>query len=63
MKKVKCIPEFYIFTVFLKNRNIIFKMKISNAALTVPSLAVPILAATFVMGLITFPNSFDPFQD
>ena len=29
-KKVKCIPEFSIFTVFLKNRNIISKMKISK---------------------------------
>ena len=29
-KKVKCKPEFSIFTVFLKNRNIILKIKIST---------------------------------
>ena len=29
-KKVKCIPELSIFTVFLKNRNIISKMKRSK---------------------------------
>ena len=37
-KKVKCIPDFQYFTVFLKNRNIISKMKRSKvtdyAALT-----------------------------
>ena len=26
-KLVKCIPEFYVFAVFLKNRNIISKLK------------------------------------
>ena len=30
MKLVKCIPEFEFFTVFLKNRNIISKIKISK---------------------------------
>ena len=27
---VKCLPEFENFTVFLKNRNFIFKIKISK---------------------------------
>ena len=31
MKLVKCIPEFYFFTVFLKNRNISSKIKRSKA--------------------------------
>ena len=30
MKKVKCLPEFEYFTVFLKNRNFISKTKISK---------------------------------
>ena len=30
MKKIKCIPKFSIFTLFLKNRNIISKMKRSK---------------------------------
>ena len=38
MKMVKCLPEFEYFTVFLKNRNFISKIRISKvtdyAALT-----------------------------
>ena len=30
MKMVKCLPEFENFTVFLKNRNFIFKIRISK---------------------------------
>ena len=30
MKLVKCIPEFYFFTVFMENRNIISKIKRSK---------------------------------
>ena len=30
MKKVKCLPEFEYFTVLLKNRNIISKIKRSK---------------------------------
>ena len=30
MKLVKCIPEFYFFTLFLKNRNISSKIKRSK---------------------------------
>ena len=30
MKMVKCLPEFEYFTVFLKNRNFISKIRISK---------------------------------
>ena len=30
MKMVKCLPEFEYFTVFLKNGNFIFKIRISK---------------------------------
>ena len=30
MKMVKCLPEFEYFTVFLKNRNLISKIRISK---------------------------------
>ena len=30
MKMVKCLPEFHCFTVFLKNRNFISKIRISK---------------------------------
>ena len=45
MKMVKCLPEFEYFTVFLKNRNFISKIRISKvtdyAALTLSILGAP----------------------
>ena len=53
-KKVKSIPDFFFFTVFLKNRNIIFKMKISKvteyAALT---------SLTFMGTINTIPENLN----
>ena len=58
---VKCLPEFEYFTVFLKNKNIIFKIRISKvtdyAALSLTDVVFNILINVkmpTIVGILTF---------
>ena len=54
MKMVKCLPEFDCFTVFLKNRNFISKIRISKVTDYATLNAGLLFTATFSFGIIFF---------